>query len=287
MTKVLVIFHVYYQDQVPYFMDKLSSVTGCEWDLIVSMSCPNPLTEERVRAVKPDARFVMVENVGYDIWPFMSVISSVDLDAYDIVLKLHTKHSTENHKVRINGVHMKGYMWRDTLVDALLGSPEQFSQVLAIFRDHPDAGMVCSGKLYCKMEFREDHDLLDRELEMLGLETTERRFCVGTMFAIRPSLLKVIAEQGFSAIFFPPITASNAGGTPAHVYERVFSLLAPAQGMKVYTTGTDAEFTRKQRIRKVLKPILSFLFSLDREGEHAAKYLTIFGLKFKLDDGDK
>ena len=284
---VLVHLHVYYLDQVPYFLEKLSCVGGCQWDLVVTSSSLPPREESLLREFKPDVRFIQAENVGYDVWPFMKVLSSVDLDAYDVILKLHTKHSTENHKVRINGVHMKGFMWRDILVDALLGSPEQFSRVLEIFRSHPDAGMVCSGKLYCALGFAEDHKLLDDELSRLGLETPERRFCVGTMFAIRPSLLKVIVRQGFTAADFPSQTASNAGGTPAHVYERVFSLLAPAQGMKVYTTGVDKAFERKQRIRRVVKPLLGFLFNIDREGENSAKYLTVFGLKFKLDDGDR
>lgn len=281
--RVLVHFHVYYQDQVPFFLEKMRSIGGCDWDLVVTSSGLSPDTEALIREFKPSARFLDVENVGYDVWPFMKVIQGVDLDAFDIIIKLHTKHSIQGHKVRINGVHMKGFMWRDTLVDALLESPARFAEVLDIFRSHPDAGMVCSGKLFSKMEFKEDHKLLDEELSRLGLVTQERRFCVGTMFAIRPSLLKIVAARGYTASYFPDVTASNSGGTPAHVYERVFSLLAPAQGMKVYTTGLDAAFMRKQRIRKFTKPLLAFLFNIDREGEDATKYLTIMGLKFRLD----
>lgn len=282
--KLLVIFHLYYRDQLPWFLDKLSHVKGCDWDLLVTGPAFDEPSKAAILAFKPEARFLECENVGYDVWPFLKALQQTDLDRYDLVLKIHTKNNTGKHKVRINGVHLKEYMWRNTLVDAILQDDRRFQEVLAIFWEHPDAGMVCSRKLYCALFFKEDHALLDQELERLNLHTEDRRFCVGTMMMMRASLFKALPLDSYGPEIFPAQSASNSGGTPAHVYERVFSLLVPAQGYRVYTTGSDRSFERKQWRRKHLKPILSWIFNIDREGEEGIKYLTLFGIKIKLED---
>ena len=154
--------------------------------------------------------------------------------------------------------------------------------MLDIFESRPDAGMVCSRKLYCKLNFMEDHVLLDKELARIGLQTQERRFCVGTMMLLRADLLKALPLNAFRAEQFPRESASHSGSTIAHIYERILSLLAPAQGFQVYTTGSDAAFERKQNTRRFTKPLLGFLFSIDRKGEDNAKYLTILGISIRL-----
>ena len=280
--KLLVHLHVYYHDQVPWFLERLRSLDGFDWDLVVTGCEMDAGTEAAVKAFRPDARFFSVENVGYDVWPFLWLVSKMDLTPYDILFKLHTKNITSRKTVRVNGVHMRKEAWRNILVDALLGSPDQVKAVVSAFRDQADVGMVCSAKLYATLRAPEDGQMLTDELALLGLQTEERRFCIGDMFAIRPCLLAPLARREFIAEQFPAESKSGSGGTLAHVYERVFSLLAPAQGYRVLTTGLDAAYVRKLRVRSVLKPILTFLFNVDWEGNPSRKVLTILGLKFNL-----
>lgn len=280
--KILVHLHVFYHDQVPWFLDRLKSLEGFDWDLVVTCGAPDEGTERAVKAFRPDARFLYVENVGYDVWPFLQMVSQVDLAPYDILFKLHTKNITSSKTVRVNGVHMRKEAWRNILVDALLGSPAQARQVVSIFSEQPDAGLVCSAKLYSSLDAPEDGKPLTDELEALGLRTDERRFCIGGMFAIRPCLLAPLARREWRADMFPSHSRSGSGGTLAHIYERVFSLLAPAQGYRVVTTGLDGNYLRRMRVRKWLKPVLSFLFNVDWEGSPRRKVLTILGFKFDL-----
>ena len=103
------------------------------------------------------------------------------------------------------------------------------------------------------------------------------------MFAIRPCLLAPLKKREFRADQFPAQSISGSGGTLAHLYERVFSLLAPSQGYRVVAMDPpDAAFARKMRLRKVFKPILSFLFNIDWEGNPRRKVLTILGFKITL-----
>lgn len=280
--KILVHLHVFYHSQVPWFLDRLKSLDGYDWDLVVTYSRASACTKKAVRAFKPDARFLLVENVGYDVWPFLKVLSQTDLAPYDILFKLHTKNVISCKTVRVNGVHMRKDDWRNILVDALLGSPDQAGSVVSAFRDNADVGMVCSAKLYAALDAPEDGKPLSDELAALGLQTEERRFCVGNMFAVRPGLLEPLERRHFRAEMFPRRSCSGSGGTLAHVYERIFSLLAPAQGYRVFTTGLDDAYVRKMRLRRRLKPILTFLLNIDWEGSPRRKVLTVMGFKFTL-----
>ena len=281
--RILVHLHIYYHDQLPWFLDRLRNLDGLDWDLVVTSCEANAATESAIKAFKPDARLLTVENVGYDVWPFLKMLSQVDVSPYDILFKLHTKNITSRTTVRLNGFHMRKATWRNTLVDALLSSPEWARNVVSVFREQPDAGMVCSGKVYAALNFPEDGNMLTEELSALGLQTDERRFCIGNMFAIRPSLLAPLGKRAFQADQFPAYSRSGSGGTLAHLYERIFSLLAPSQGYRVVTMDPpDAAFARKQRLRRVLKPALSFVFNIDWEGTPRRKVLTIMGFKITL-----
>ena len=282
--KLLVHLHVFYHDQIPWFLERLHSLDGYDWDLVVTFCEKDATMEKAVKALKPDARFLPVENVGYDVWPFLKVLSLVDLTPYDILFKLHTKNVASQATVHINGVHLRKEAWRNMLVDALLDGPEQVGRVVSVFREQPDAGMVCSGLLYTSLGFPEDGKLLTDELAALELQTEERRFCVGNMFAIRPSLLAPLGKRDFSPEQFPSHCQSGSGGSLAHVYERVFSLLAPSQGYKVVTctSASDTACLRRLHLRKWLRPVLTFLFNVDWEGYPRRKVLTILGVKFNL-----
>ena len=280
--KILVHLHVFYHDQVPWFLEQFQSLRGYDWELVVTESVPQPQTEALVRTVKPDARFVSVENRGYDVWPFLYLLSTEDWTGYDVVFKLHTKHITGSKVVHLNHLHLKGSQWRDLLVEALLGSEKQVKEVLHVFRDRPEVGMVCAGKLYTRLHYPEDEQLLEAELERLGLHTQERRFCCGTMMAFRPGVLQVLKGRNFRADMFSPESSTDGRATVAHVYERVLSLLAPAQGLQVYTTGEDAAYRRRLWWKEHLQVALSWVFSIDDNGPHHEKMLTVLGLKFKL-----
>ena len=43
-----------------------------------------------------NAKIITVPNKGYDIYPFLIVLSKVKLDEYDYILKIHTKNSRKD-----------------------------------------------------------------------------------------------------------------------------------------------------------------------------------------------
>ena len=67
MGRLLVAFHVYYHDQVPWFIGKMRNINGCEWDLVVTFSEYDETTDRLLREFKPDVRMLHTESAGYDI----------------------------------------------------------------------------------------------------------------------------------------------------------------------------------------------------------------------------
>ena len=92
MSRLIVHFHIYYHDQVDYFINKMKNINGCDWDLLVTYSTASSKTEAMIKEFKPDAQFLKVENAGYDVWPFIKVLKVLDFTKYDYILKLHTKN---------------------------------------------------------------------------------------------------------------------------------------------------------------------------------------------------
>ena len=281
--KLLVHLHVYYHDQLPWFLERLAGIGGCDWDLAVTWSGTHPESEEMLRSFRSDAMMLPVENAGYDIWPFLKVLSTVDLSAYAWVLKLHTKR-IDNHVDRINGIRLRGTQWRDLLVNPLLEGPAQFRKVFALLQEKEDAGMVCSGFLIrrCSPFLTEDGRALEDELERIGMKAKERKFCAGAMFLSRMEPFRRLAFLGLTAEDFGASAASHRTGTLAHVYERILGIAVLSCGYRIlpapYRRGAYCLWKAGRCIGEGLKRILA----LNRSHIDGRKYLTLLGFTFPL-----
>ena len=247
MKKLLVILHMYYPDQVDYFVRKLGNICGCDWKLVVTYTEYDAVAFRTIRDFVPDAEFMKVENIGYDIWPFIKVIKKTDLAGYDYILKLHTKGSTPGY--RINGLRMRDYRWRDLLVDAILGSPAKFRACLECFEKTPKAGIICSYELKQDLHSRlpENGVLLRREKERIGL-------------------------------------VSGRSEAYAHVYERLLCIMVQAAGYEMYSVRAGMLSSLSVFVHNTIGRALSFLFCIDRD-EDGRKFIMLFGFKFSLGNG--
>lgn len=282
MKPLLVIFHLFYPDQLNWFLGKLSNINGCQWDLIVTGPPKSKEAKEAILSLKPNTVFHDTDNVGYDIWPFFSALKTIDIEDYSCIVKLHTKKPNFNRTIHLGGLRLRGYKWRDVMVNAFLKDSGRFSKAMKIMEDNPKVGMICSRELYTGLDFQEDKEALDLEMERIGLNTPERRFCVGTIMLLRAEVLSSFPLSKISASMFPLESESDSGGTIAHVYERILSLLAPACGYSVCTLSSVPGYELRMKIRGMVKPVSTFIFNIDREGPERVKYLTVFGMKIKL-----
>lgn len=284
MSKLLTVLHVFYHDQVDYFIDKLSNINGIEWDLVVTYSQFSAETEAKLKIFKPDVKMLQVGNAGYDVWPFIQVIQNIDFDEYEYVLKLHTKGQS---KQRLNGVNFKEWLWRDLLVKALLKSRSRFAACIRLLETQSDIGMLCSYELYKDMDgvLPEECEMLQDEAERISLEVTDEYFCAGTIFLARLDAFRKLKEIEFSEESWGNLNKSHGNGTLAHVYERILCLLVADEGYRIETIIGSKKVSGKVFYKRKISPVFKSIFNIDRDPKTLDKYLTLLGLKMRLSQG--
>jgi lipopolysaccharide biosynthesis protein len=255
MKRLLVIFHVWYHDQIDYFISKMKNINGCEWDLWVTMPNRDEETVAKLVDFKGDVKFVSVANAGYDIAPFVDVIRTHDISSYDYILKLHTKRYLPDD-AHINDVSVQGWLWRNLLTEALLGSKRRFARVLAKMGQER-IGMVYCYELhkYLKHTLPEDTYMLDAEAARVGIKLKANRYCAGSMFIVKRQALSKIIAADISADAWGQTPKSHSTGTLAHVYERLLCLAV-----------ADAGYNIECSCAMVISTIRAFIFNLTHIG---------------------
>ena len=281
MKKLLVHLHLYYREQLPWFLEKLAGLEE-PWDLVVTYSEMDAASAALIQQLKPGARLLQVENAGFDIWPFLAALRSVDPDDYPLVMKLHTK-SRNDTGYTVNGLRLMGYAWRDFLVDALLKTPAQARRVRHLMEKDPGVGMVCEGCLIRRPGKRDPEDgaLLEAECRRLGISSSHTRFCAGTMFLARTALFYRLRDSDLTAASFAGPAVSHSSGSLAHVYERILGFLVEEGGLRIQGVSTHPLRYAWVRVTKAVEPALKQVFALERTAD-GSKQLTLLGGKFLL-----
>lgn len=282
--RILVVFHIFYESQVDYYLSKMANIGPCEWDLVCSGHDLSDDVKARVRSFKADARFVEVANRGYDVWPFIFCIKQLDPSAYDIVFKLHTKN--EDKKVyRLHGEKMDGAGWRNNLVEPLLGDAARFAAVRKAFGDDPGLGIAYSQKL--NYESRggnlEDGKMLDDEIARLGIVRKSSSFVAGTMFAAAGRALSFLHDERINEAVFEASGPTHGCASMAHVYERLIPIAIVSAGYTLWQIPADRLSALRFAVRRFTTPVLSWIASVDYYSADHRKCLKLFGFVIPLE----
>ena len=278
--KLLVHLHLYYKDQINYMLRKLRNITGINWDLYITSNELDDVTKNKILKFKPDANIILVDNLGYDVLPFIKIIQSVNLSEYEYVLKIHTKN--KQRKIWLKEYHRKGYWWRNVLIEALLSNKYRFRKNLKILNKIPKIGLICSEIFLWDTEnvWPEDTYLLEDELKTLNFKSNYRKYCAGTMFLARAEIYKFLQNIDLNSKNFSKISNTKSTGTLAHVYERVLTIAADEYGFEIYTVKNNIEHL-KNFASKYGRNIISLNNSINKKGEKC-KILTLLGLKIRI-----
>lgn len=254
--KLLVHLHLFYQEQLDFMIKKLKNISYCTWDLYVTITEENKEIEQKLKELNAHVKIIKVNNIGYDIWPFILVIQSVNLDNYDYILKIHTKNYQK--KLKLNGFKKKGFWWRNELINALLANKKQFRKNLLTLLNNADCGMICSKIMLWDIGnyWPEDTYLLKKELNFLKFKSQYKHFCAGTMFLARANIFKFLQNKEINEQCFAKSYHTKETGTRAHTYERIFCIAVDEFGYKIYTNKNKKEYILKY-IKNLPKKILS------------------------------
>lgn len=236
--RFLVHLHLYYHNQIDYFIEKLSNISDCDWDLFVTICEEDEISRQKILALKPDAKIIEVNNIGYDIWPFLQILKLVDLDQYDYVLKLHTKNYRKkvwwpkDYKYKSN---KKGFYWRNTIVEPLVGSKKIFKENLKILSNN--IGMIVDRSYMISLKQNsssKDLESYENLVKKLNITNKYTHFFAGTMFIIKSSILKRLLNLSIDESYFDVISQQGITSSYAHALERVFATLVKDSGYEIY-----------------------------------------------------
>lgn len=261
--KLLCHLHLYYSNQLDYFLEKLKNINGVDYDLFVTMPKYNKEVEDKILAFKSNSKILTGENRGYDVWPFIKIIKNVDLEKYDYVLKLHTKNHDRKGK----------FSWRNKAVDALIKDKRRFKNNIKRLK-RKDIGLIASGKYIFKAEGDqpENNDMLFNEMKRIGFELKSLKYAAGTMFLAKSEIFKFLKRDDINETMFEIGGKSHTCGTYAHVYERLFSFSCYQLNYKIYGI-IDGMF---------FKDIYQKIFAIKNSYDRTHKVITILGLKIKF-----
>ncbi len=223
-VKLLVHLHLFYHDQLDYFLDKLKNIT-CDYDLFVTVIEVNKESEQKILEFNEKSHIILVNNIGYDIYPFWQILQKINLEDYDYVMKLHTKNFRDNAWT-YKGIEYAGYKWRNFLVEPLLDSKLHFNYILKIFGQENNIGMVASKNLIRNYEHHSQLKNTETLCEKIGIKyNAHAEFVCGTMFVIRANLLKELKKYLFIDSNFADKMQTTMSGSIAHSIETIFGIL--------------------------------------------------------------
>ena len=222
-------------------------------------------------------KIILVPNIGYDVGPFVHVINSIDLDSYDLVLKIHTKNEKGTNVTALNSVNYTDKDWSEILLYSVLNNKNAVSKIFSIFEKNLDVNMVSSkyctisDEFYYKKHIKKVNDILNN-ISLSTVETIE--FCAGTIFWARASIFKPIQNKYIIESFVDSRNnKSDIDCTLAHTFERLFGVLAKSNNGKIKKV---AYRNLKKVAMEILKDYLRFFYeNRETEKKHTIKVLRI------------
>ena len=189
---------------------------------------------------------MVMENRGFDLLPFLTVLKDIDLDKYDIVFKLQSK-STKKSFIHI---YKQFFLRRDWFVNLFEGvlSAKNVHKTIDVLYNQEEIGLVAAENLIVK-DPKHKENLIQKMAEERGLPfIREYSFVAGTCFAMKAMCLKPIQELHLEKEEFAPWVPSR-GLSFAHFVERYLCISLLLQG---YLMRGNSASTVK---RALLKPI--------------------------------
>lgn len=290
MLRVAVHFHLYYIDLLDKYLKRISLLnkSKCVFTLYITSSFNNLTVQgsSNYKLIQTSVdkfnlankcKVIAVPNIGYDIGPFMHVINCIDLDSYDLVLKVHTKNEQGDNLTCLNGIYYTDKEWSELLIDSVLRNKKSISKIFSIFENDLDVNMVSSK--YCTISdefyYKKHIKKVNEILNIISLPVVESiEFCAGTFFWARASIFKLIQNKYTIESFVDSRNnKSDIDCTLSHTFERLFGVLAKSNNGKIKKVGYR---NLKKVTKEILKDYLRFFYeNRETEKKHTIKVLRI------------
>jgi hypothetical protein len=227
-AKIAVIFHIFYEDEIPYMVQNLA-VINLPFDLYVTSH--KPINEShftqlsQIRKIKID----YCENKGRDILPFIRLFQKYNFYGYQIILKVHTKKSYWLTSPTQSSLRFQsGELWKQKLLSDLLGSEKNFIDIFKIFENDHEIGLITSSSSIIPINKNLSANKLSLQIVMRKLSIRRipsfSKFPAGSMYWFRPEIFSREMMQNMSSLIFDEELGQD-DGTLAHGFERIVGVL--------------------------------------------------------------
>jgi lipopolysaccharide biosynthesis protein len=193
----------------------------------------------------PDAHIHPYPNQGMDMVPFLRLIPSLKAMGYGLVCKLHTKR----------GVEPLGAVWREHLLETLVGSAATVRDLIEAFNRDPLLVLAGPAALYLSAHttMYENRPMLERlagAMEQPPNLRDDWGFFAGSMCWMRVDALMPMASAMNKTFDFsdPQVKhSSNADGEWPHVLERAMGWTDACKKIALLSAPLDQRDQCKSR----------------------------------------
>lgn len=241
---MLVHLHLYYTDMWPEFAEYLSNLSDYNYDLYVTGVEISPKIQQDILSFKKDAKILITENRGHDVWPFLSVLNQINLDKYSYIIKIHTKNKEPNKTIKATKWAINRYWIRRLLIEALIGNKEIIKNNIERFKKDNKLGLIGSKYLLTSSpsDLENVIDKIDPLAHSLGIkDTSDKTYVSGTMFMVRTELMKQF-QHIYNAQDFTVSEETGSDGALSHLLERIFCIGISSLGYKIKGFDSRLDF---------------------------------------------
>jgi len=230
-SRIAVLAHIYYPDLADEIAAAIAKC-GPRATVIVTYVDPNALPEIEAAFLNhqvSNVDFLLVENLGRDMWPFIQALKSESLEDVDAILKIHTKRSLHLERG-------KGDAWRTSLIKGLVPRESAIAHLAAEFAQNPRLAWACPSEWVAGNEsWGRNKQTVKRLLNGLNLKRPRTLvFPAGSMFWMGRELRKSLLNLELSRLDFSEVPALD--GSFEHGLERFIGSWSLATQMIMYRT---------------------------------------------------
>ena len=210
-ARILVIAHIYYEDAAAEMMEYIRNRRPYHADVVVTTTADRDVEQirSRVSAYCENAEIRIFENIGYDIYPFISVLRETDLSQYDVIIKIHSKRLFPSDGIYTENCEFhRGRDWFTYLMESTLGAGRVHQNINQLMKR--DGYWLTAAQQLLRHDLPGCEGLTRFRLKQAGLELRKGyRYAAGAGFCMKAdkmaSILSVEADQ---ELFREPIRGS-------------------------------------------------------------------------------
>ena len=181
-----------------------------------------------------EVKYLLVENLGRDFWPFIQALQTEPLTDVDAILKLHTKKSP--HLAIGDGDN-----WRRSLLSGLAPNSTAVLNLALEFKNNPSIAWACPREWIAGNEScGRNRITVQRLFNRCGLKMRRTLiFPAGSMFWMGSELRQCLIDLNLTREDFHSVPTLD--GSTEHALERFVGSWAIAQRKVMYRTRLQAQ----------------------------------------------